>query len=514
LLAESLDRLTEFAEVHLLGAMEVGDLFAGRPGIHVVPRYELGELRRVVQGIRPHAGMLLSIWPETYSYTLTELMQMGVPPVATRLGGFAERVIDGETGFLVTPAADALVARLKEIDGKRDMLDRVRKNLAGLPRRGATEMVADYHRLLPLVDRSRTAVPAASLEAGPNDALGIRQAMAMTAMWKQIKSLDLQLHMSREARPRLSGPLEIAESQRRAAEHQRAITEHQRTIAEHQRAIAEHHRAISEQQRAAAEARLDEEVRRHQAQVAVTKQTLAEKESRLQDLVGEVQAQAEQLAAIYTSTSWRISAPIRVLGTTARRARFLAGYAGTLLKEPRELPRRLAALVRAWRTGGRSNLLRALAPMRAHADYQEAWKIWRQTFAREVRPLVPAAIAAMPRRPLISVLVPTYNTPEPMLRQMLDSVRGQLYENWELCIADDSSSDPRVRQVLGEYAARDERIKLHLASENRGVAHASNRALEMATGQFTVLLDHDDLLQEQALFRVAQSVVGEDPDLL
>lgn len=514
LLTSALDELAEFADIHLVGAQEVGEMFLDRPGIHVIERYALGELRDIMQRIRPHVGMLLSIWPETYSYTLTELMHMAIPPVVTRVGAFAERVIDGETGYLVEPSADAIVALLKRLDEDKASLVRVRANLAVLPRRSAEEMVADYHRLMTLAAPSPRRSGAASFVEASTDALSIRQALALSKMGKQLRSLELQLAVVKEARPRPLGPIQTAEVQRRAAEHGRAIAEHQRTIAESQRAIAEQQRAISEQQRAAAEARLDEELRRHQAQVAVTKRALAEKESRLRDLAGEVQVQAEQLAAVYASTSWRVSAPIRVLGTFARRARFLAGYAGTLLKEPRELPRRLAALVRAWRTGGRSNLLRALVPMRAHADYQEAWKIWRQTFARDVRPLVPAAIAAMPRRPLISVLVPTYNTPEPMLRQMLDSVCGQLYESWELCIADDSSSDPRVRQVLGEYAARDERIKLHLASENRGVAHASNRALEMATGQFTVLLDHDDLLQEQALFRVAQSVVGEDPDLL
>lgn len=522
LLADALDRLTEFAEVHLVGTQELGELYMGRPNVHVVTRYALDELQGIVQGIRPHVGLLLSILPETFSYTLTELMQMGVPPVATHLGGFAERVIDGETGFLVAPTADALVARLKEIDGERGMLERVRKNLAGLPRRGAAEMVADYHRLLPLSTHgSRAMAPAVALEAGRNDALGIRQAMAMTAMWKQIKSLDLQLAMSREARPRLAGPSEIAETQRRAAEHQRAITDHQRAVAEHQRtiaesqrAIAESQRAIAEQQRAAAEARLAEEAGRYQARAEATKKELAEKESQRQNLHEQVRAKEEQLAAIYASTSWRVTSPIRAVGTFVRRARFLAQHLGILLKEPEELPKRVGELNRAWRTGGRLHLRLTLQAMRAEIDHQEAWKIWQQTFAREVRPLVAPAIAAMPTRPLISVLVPTYNTPEAMLRQMLDSVRGQLYDNWELCVADDCSGDPRVGKVLGEYAARDGRIKLHLASENRGVAHASNRALEMATGQFTVLLDHDDLLQEQALFRVAQSVAGEDPDLL
>ncbi len=101
-----------------------------------------------------------------------------------------------------------------------------------------------------------------------------------------------------------------------------------------------------------------------------------------------------------------------------------------------------------------------------------------------------------------------------MLAQMLASVQGQLYGNWELCIADDCSSEPHVADMLRAAAAADSRIKLHLSPENRGVAHASNRALDLAGGEFVVLLDHDDLLEPQALFRVAQALIAEGPDMI
>jgi len=61
-------------------------------------------------------------------------------------------------------------------------------------------------------------------------------------------------------------------------------------------------------------------------------------------------------------------------------------------------------------------------------------------------------------RPLVSVVMPTYNSPEPYLRAAIESVRGQLYPNWELCIADDASTQPHVRQVLQRYTNEDARI--------------------------------------------------------
>lgn len=106
--------------------------------------------------------------------------------------------------------------------------------------------------------------------------------------------------------------------------------------------------------------------------------------------------------------------------------------------------------------------------------------------------------------PLISVLVPVYNIEEKWLRRCIESVTNQIYENWELCIADDCSPLPHVKKVLTEYAAKDERIKIVFRDKNGHISAASNSALELATGEFVGLLDHDDELREDALFHIAE----------
>jgi O-antigen biosynthesis protein len=111
-----------------------------------------------------------------------------------------------------------------------------------------------------------------------------------------------------------------------------------------------------------------------------------------------------------------------------------------------------------------------------------------------------------PTRPLISVVMPTYNTPEKLLREAIESVRAQTYDRWELCIADDSSTEAHVRRVLAEYAQADPRIKVVHRTENSHICHASNSALELAGGEWVVLLDHDDLLAPHALFCVVDAV--------
>lgn len=101
-----------------------------------------------------------------------------------------------------------------------------------------------------------------------------------------------------------------------------------------------------------------------------------------------------------------------------------------------------------------------------------------------------------------SIAVPVYRTPETFLRQMIESVTGQSYGNWELCIANGSPDDKKVRTVLEEYAGRDPRIRVKNL-ENQGIAGNSNAALVMAKGDYVGFLDHDDLLAPNALYEAA-----------
>lgn len=121
---------------------------------------------------------------------------------------------------------------------------------------------------------------------------------------------------------------------------------------------------------------------------------------------------------------------------------------------------------------------------------------------REMR----AEIAGFSRKPLISVLLPVYNIEEKYLRKCIESVTAQIYENWELCAADDASPAPHVRKVLEEYAQKDKRIKVVFRSANGHISAASNSALEIAGGEFTALLDHDDELSEDALVYAAREI--------
>ena len=111
--------------------------------------------------------------------------------------------------------------------------------------------------------------------------------------------------------------------------------------------------------------------------------------------------------------------------------------------------------------------------------------------------------------PQISIVVPTFNTPAPYLEALIESVRGQLYPNWQLCLADDASTEPHVRSILEKAAAADSRVEFSIRPANGHIVKASNSALDLAKGDYVGLLDHDDLLTPDALLHVAEAIVSE-----
>ena len=113
-------------------------------------------------------------------------------------------------------------------------------------------------------------------------------------------------------------------------------------------------------------------------------------------------------------------------------------------------------------------------------------------------------------RPLISFVMPVYRPPPEVLRAALDSVLAQTYDRWELCVADASAEVPEIRQLLESYTERDGRIRLRFLDENLGITGNGNAAIEMATGEYIAILDHDDVLAPNMLFEVVSRIKDDD----
>jgi O-antigen biosynthesis protein len=121
-------------------------------------------------------------------------------------------------------------------------------------------------------------------------------------------------------------------------------------------------------------------------------------------------------------------------------------------------------------------------------------------------------IAGFKYHPKISVIMPVFNIEPQWLKPAIESVKQQIYEKWELCIVDDCSSNPETIKYL--KSIYHPKIKIEFSNQNQGISGASNKAIQMMTGEYIALLDHDDVITRDALYEVVKAINTIDPDLI
>jgi GT2 family glycosyltransferase len=259
------------------------------------------------------------------------------------------------------------------------------------------------------------------------------------------------------------------------------------------------------------------ELAQTQGELAQTQGELAQTQGELAQTQGELAQAQDNFHSIVHSRSWRITKPLRI------GRHFFSDPARILW---RQLPLSQAAKrrIKSFLFVNFSFLFKKTAAYRAwltekgpFVDCQpqtDAYQRWIQFVEQPSLPSrkeVDDVVRAMKSKPLISIITPVYNTPEKYLRLCIDSVLAQSYPHWELCIADDKSTEPHVRKVLTEYQKRDPRIKVVFREQNGHISRASNSALALATGDYVALLDHDDALPDYALYFMAHAI-AEHPE--
>ena len=154
------------------------------------------------------------------------------------------------------------------------------------------------------------------------------------------------------------------------------------------------------------------------------------------------------------------------------------------------------------------------AQARAKKEYTKLFpgKVMRADRFASAELLVRQA-AAQPAAPLISIVVPLYNTPQQFLVELLDSVQNQTYQNWELCLVD-AGQDETVGETVKARAETDPRIRYRKLEKNDGIAGNTNQGFALAKGAFIALLDHDDILHPCALWYVAQAIAEQGADFV
>jgi GT2 family glycosyltransferase len=159
-------------------------------------------------------------------------------------------------------------------------------------------------------------------------------------------------------------------------------------------------------------------------------------------------------------------------------------------------------------------MFRSKKPRRAGYTELTEYKRWFEQHRAGAKELASMRdeVRALASQPLISLLTPVFDTPVPWLREAVESVLAQVYENWELLLIDDGSTAADVLRALPALGARDPRIRLVRLESHQGISAALNKGLDLAKGEWVTFLDHDDVLEPDALFQNVKSI-QENPGL-
>ena len=203
---------------------------------------------------------------------------------------------------------------------------------------------------------------------------------------------------------------------------------------------------------------------------------------------------------LLNSRSWRITKPLRKFTAFIRKNRVLCLFAKGLLSLKRNGIKKTLKKGTAYRQ--RQKGIQPAISFVSVANLAESERLSQENekFSKQIK---------------ISIITPLYNTPERFLREMIESVIAQTYGNWELCLADGSDNEhENVKRICQDYAKKEKRIKYRKLEENHGISGNSNIAIEMSSGEYIGLLDHDDVLHPSALYEVMKSICHENADFI
>ena len=259
--------------------------------------------------------------------------------------------------------------------------------------------------------------------------------------------------------------------------------------------------------------------------VALARQHAANVEEALVVTRAALDSARADLGALLTSRSWRLSRPIRIFGRGLRnlrdalaavRAGRRRGLSWTYFARKTEhtfrlegfagVRRRAKGMLQPHGSVNKSpsyHPTSTLAPDVADRSYVN-WVVAFDSFDASRLGQLQIQQAALNVHPLVSIVMPVFNPQPNDLQRAIESVQSQIYENWELCICDDASTECSTKEILESFAGVDARVRLAFHSKNKHISEATNSAINLARGKYVAFLDQDDELRPHSLLRVVQ----------
>jgi GT2 family glycosyltransferase len=445
LLIRALPELARHVHVYLLGSGKSGEAFFGMSGINIQLEYERDQLPAILKTIGPDFAALLSIVPETFSYTLSELQLMQIPVIANRVGSFIDRVEHGKTGWLIAPDATALIKQVAELCGAPEQIESVRENLHHIKAISPEEMVTAYNRLCPRPHNIAAFVPTETeLEQDQQGATAYSLAMVSNQLQQ---ALEKQSQLQKEIKQRTNWALET-----------------------------ERQLKLEQKQREEWVERLESEIIRLQDIISTQHRKLDRLESEYQRLESNFQRVTETNSLIMNSTSWKITRPLRA------GRRIFKNFMLARTWNPARWPWLLSQLVKNLSTLGFAGTLKRMQYTGVEAVPEPHLSADLEAIGDHPAP------AAFPvhENPHVSIVIPVHNHwpyTAACLRSLLETSGKR---SFEVIVVDDKSSDETATHL-----AQIEGLTILQNETNMGFVASCNRGASQAQGEYLVLLNND-----------------------
>lgn len=410
------------------------------------------ELFDTLKARRIHLAAFPALWQETYSYTLSEAWIAGIPVIASDLGALKERVERKGGGWTASPNAASFKDRIEEVLSDPEMYQAVKDQIGTIEHKTLEDMALEYSRLYAesLISKMERRASTLGVVLSERDCRIAELSCELAEAGERVKSLEMAASERDERIAELSGEVKEANAEARSLEL----------------VVSERDGRITE---------LDEHLKHSESRIRQLENEIAEMK----------RAIVWQLAMKYHN---RIVERSLHQGTKQRNLYDLGIKGGRILVN--EGFRCFWDASTHYIRNGMSNQIQmpgSKMAVEGRIDLFEHKKSSSELYNN------------IKYTPKMSIIMPTWNSEEKWLRRAIESVKNQIYDNWELCIADGGSTKSDTKKVLQEYANSDPRIILNYLSENMNISGNSNQALNLASGEFVGFLDHDDELTPDAL---------------
>ncbi|MCH9697370.1 MAG: glycosyltransferase [Gammaproteobacteria bacterium] len=461
LIEDSLPQLTDF-KIIFLGAGRDHCDYSRYSNVEVIEHYLASELPELLKHYQPHLALILSIASETFSYTLSEMFQAGIPVIATAHGALKTRIKDGKTGFLIQPQAQALIDCINQLVGNPQQLEEIRNNLLTVNQPDTEHMIQQYHALWIDAERSQN-----DAIIDPDTTHQIKSVASHALALS--RTLNLKKEIIVELESRVKERTDWALKQQQHVNQLSTATDHFKQENQHQsQQIAELSNQFND---------LNQKFCDSQHQLRETSQQLNITQNQLST------ANAE-LELIYHSHSWKLTRPLRDyrrwMDEYVNRINFTLIRIGTY---PARIKRSL---------GARGVIGTAIA---AYSKFKH--QIERP---QPLQPQVELQQSYLPftiessESPTVSIIIPVYNQFLHTYNCLQSLSKLPTSTGFEVLVIDDCSSDETestIKVVTG--------MTYHRKQHNSGFIESCNQGAALAKGEFLVFLNNDTLVHDQWL---------------